>query len=73
MTKTVRRSLVLAVGVGASLAAVAGIANAQTPDKPAQGPTQVQVLPGVGVPVGDPTLGESQLLSPFYGVLGAAG
>ncbi|HEY1968845.1 MAG TPA: hypothetical protein VGH89_12925 [Pseudonocardia sp.] len=86
MHNTVRHALAVAAGVGAVLAATAGVAyadsdsggNSHHPNGTGSGlsggPTQTQVLPdgSAPVPLSDPTLGEGTALPPAYNTLGGA-
>lgn len=79
MRKTAIRGGTLVLGVAALGLAVAGTASAE-PAAPSAAPAAVApadeappvwVLPGVPLPLPDPTLGVPKLLAPVFGVLGA--
>ena len=73
MHNSIRRTLLLSVGMGALLGAAAGVAAASESDSDSGGPTDVYVLNGVpAVPVEHPEVLQSTVLPPAYGALDSA-
>lgn len=73
MHKSIRRTVLLGIGVGALLGAAAGIAAASESDTGSGGPTDVYVLDGVpAVPLEHPEVLQSTVLPPVYDVLDSA-